>query len=155
VSDDTAGEPTLGEVYWDTWGDGARKIPYPDLAVEYREHTERAAAAVGAAAIARLNQPEELRAAMGENVRLRKELHELTGQLADAVTPAAADFDHAADIASLTGQRNRVSDTADQLRAQVRHLRDALERCRDAAGSSPAAVHSIASQALASNPEDE
>jgi hypothetical protein len=57
-----------------------------------------------------------------------------------------------ADIASLTGQRNRVSETADQLRAQVRNLRDALERCRDAAGQSPAAVHTIASQALASSP---
>lgn len=63
------------------------------------------------------------------------------------VDPAA----HEADIASLTDQRNRVSATADQLRAQVRNLRDALERCRDAAGSSPAAVHTIASQALASS----
>jgi hypothetical protein len=59
-----AGEPTLGEVYWDTWGVGARKIPYSDLAGEYREHTERAAAAVGAAAIARL-QREEPHAAPG------------------------------------------------------------------------------------------
>jgi hypothetical protein len=57
-----------------------------------------------------------------------------------------------ADIASLADQRNRVSETADQLRAQVRNLRDALERCRDAAGRSPAAVHTIASQALASSP---
>jgi hypothetical protein len=50
--------PTLGQVYWDTWSEGARKIPYADLAVEYREHTERAAAAVGAAAIARLQREE-------------------------------------------------------------------------------------------------
>jgi hypothetical protein len=57
-----------------------------------------------------------------------------------------------ADTASLADQRNRVSETADQLRAQVRNLRDALERCRDAAGRSPAAVHTIASQALASSP---
>jgi hypothetical protein len=62
---------------------------------------------------------------------------------------------YAADVASLTDQRNRVSDTADRLRAQARHLRDALERCRDAAGRSPAAVHTIASQALASNPAPE
>ena len=55
------------------------------------------------------------------------------------------------EIARITEQRNRCSDTADRLRAQVRNLRDALERCRDAAGSSPAAVHAIASQALASS----
>jgi chromosome segregation ATPase len=58
---------------------------------------------------------------------------------------------HEAEIASLTDQRNRVSETVDQLRTQVRSLRDALERCRDAAGRSPAAVHTIASQALASS----
>jgi hypothetical protein len=62
-----AGEPTLGEVYWDTWGVGARKIPYSDLAGEYREHTERAAAAVGAAAIARL-QREEPQAALALDI---------------------------------------------------------------------------------------
>lgn len=56
-----------------------------------------------------------------------------------------------AEIARITDQRNRCSDTADRLRAQARNLRDALERCRDAAGSSPAAVHAIASQALASS----
>jgi len=67
--------------------------------------------------------------------------------------PELAEADaYEADIASLTDQRNRVSATADQLRAQVRNLRDALERCRDAADRSPAAVHTIASQALASNP---
>ena len=56
ISEDA--EPTLGQVYWDTWSEGARKIPYADLAGEYREHTERAAAAVGAAAIARLQREE-------------------------------------------------------------------------------------------------
>ena len=55
------------------------------------------------------------------------------------------------EIDRITEQRNRCSDTADRLRAQVRNLRDALERCRDAAGTSPAAVHTIASQALASS----
>jgi hypothetical protein len=35
ISEDA--EPTLGQVYWDTWSEGARKIPYSDLAVEYRE----------------------------------------------------------------------------------------------------------------------
>jgi hypothetical protein len=65
MSDETTAEdPTLGEIYWDAWGDGAaRKIPYSDLADAYREHTERAAAAVGAAAIARLGTPAELTAA--------------------------------------------------------------------------------------------
>jgi hypothetical protein len=73
-------------------------------------------------------------------------------------TELAATGDHSAceaDIASLTDQRNRVSDTADRLRAQVRHLRDALERCRDAIPTSTAAAYTIASQALASNPAPE
>jgi chromosome segregation ATPase len=92
---------------------------------------------------------------------------------------AQRDLDAAAiesEIASLADQRNRVSDTADQLREQlaatklvlqetsressqrgqqVRHLRDALERCRDAADRSPAAAYAIAMQALASNPAPE
>jgi hypothetical protein len=80
---------------------------------------------------------------------------DLRAVLADAAPEPHAAIEQAAyeaDIASLTGQRNRVSETADQLRAQVSNLRDALERCRDAAGQSPAAVHTIASQALASSP---
>jgi hypothetical protein len=71
---------------------------------------------------------------------------------------AQRDLDAAAiesEIASLADQRNRVSDTADQLRAQARHLRDALERCRDAVDRSPAAAYAIAMQALASNPAPE
>jgi hypothetical protein len=75
------------------------------------------------------------------------------GIVADArPQPAPELAAYEADIASLTDQRNRVSETADQLRTRVRNLRDALERCRDAAGRSPAAVHTIASQALASSP---
>jgi hypothetical protein len=49
-----------------------------------------------------------------------------------------------------TGQVRLAREDRDQLRKQVLDLRDALERCRDAAGRSPAAVHTIASQALAS-----
>lgn len=76
----TAEDPTLGEIYWDAWGDGAaRKIPYSDLADAYREHTERAAAAVGAAAIARLGTPAELGAAKGAVNELLRMFHGISG----------------------------------------------------------------------------
>lgn len=84
MSDGTAAGPTLGEIYWDTWGEGVRKIPYSDLADEYREHTERAAAAAGAAAIARLNQPAELAAAMAETRKVRDVACKLLGLFGDA-----------------------------------------------------------------------
>lgn len=148
VSGDVADGPTLGQAAYEgfvafqetdgfeyeTWAD---KDEHGDSAVMGRADWEAAGAAAGAAAIARLGQPAELAAAMAENVRLRRELHERDAQLADALTPTAGDFDHAADImrlrggceadiASLTDQRNRISDTADQFREQLGVLQDRI-----------------------------
>ena len=125
MSDGTAGEPTLGEIYWDTWSEGARKIPYPDLAGEYREHTERAATAVGAAAIARLNQPEELRAAVAGTRQLREQLAEARKlgtawrRERDALAAENAETARALDIArdEITGLRNLAADILGEFKA--------------------------------------
>lgn len=100
--------PTLGEIYWKAsketyWIASDRVVDYPGLPAFTREQMEAGAAGVAAAAIARLGTPAELAAAMTENVRLRKELHERDAQLADALTPTAADLDHAAEIMRLRG----------------------------------------------------
>lgn len=55
-----------------------------------------------------------------ERDRLRKELHERDAQLADALTPTAADFDHAAEIMRLRGVLERL---AGELEAEIAHLR--------------------------------
>jgi len=73
VSDDTADGPTLGEAYWRGYivafdGD----CPYGDLDDDTRRAIEAGAAAAGAAAIARLNQPAEPAAAMAEARQLRE-----------------------------------------------------------------------------------
>lgn len=52
--------------------------------------------------------------------------------------PASEDHDHAAEIASLTDQRNRVSDTADRLRAQLRAVKAIADQ--HALGDTPRAL---------------
>jgi hypothetical protein len=79
VSDGMAGEPTLGEAYWRGYivafdGD----CPYSDLDEGTRRAVEAGAAAAGAAAIARLNQPAELAAAMAETRQLRELFDSIT-----------------------------------------------------------------------------
>jgi hypothetical protein len=112
MTEQAAEPPTLGQVLHDSLRDSAPAAfsrPVSDFATwdrlppEKQERMEIAAADVEAAAIARLGQPAKLAAAMTENVRLRKELDERDAQLADALTPTAADFDHAAEIMRLRG----------------------------------------------------
>jgi hypothetical protein len=83
VSDDTAAGPTLGEAYWRGFTEGG---PYDGLAYRLldeddRKHIEAGAAAAGAAAIARLNQPAELAAAMAERDKYRELVSELRAAL--------------------------------------------------------------------------
>jgi hypothetical protein len=75
---DGTDEPTLGEIYWrGAMTEIGITVPYADLDPQTRRAVEAGAAAAGAAAIARLNQPAELRAAMAENVRLRELVAEI------------------------------------------------------------------------------
>lgn len=85
MSGDTAAGPTLGEAYWrghigDLYGDPDR-FPYSALDDETRRAVETGAAAAGAAAIARLNQPAELAAAMTETRKARELLHRVRSVL--------------------------------------------------------------------------
>lgn len=89
MSGDVTDGPTLGEVFYATWlplaYDTCDTSPFGQRDPRDREALEAGAAAAGAAAIARLNQPAELGAAMTENVKLRKQLRALE-RLADEDT---------------------------------------------------------------------
>lgn len=81
MSDETTGGPTLGEIYWTTL---APERPddspaYADLPADVRAAIEAGAAAAGALAISRLQQPAELAAAMTESVKIRKVVRKLLG----------------------------------------------------------------------------
>ena len=73
TAETTAEPPTLGEIYWDGYvaKAGIVNFPYTDLDQEAIDGIEAGAAAAGAAAIARLNQPAELAAAMTETRKIR------------------------------------------------------------------------------------
>lgn len=115
TADAADGTPTLGEVFYKTWlplaYDTCDTSPLDRRDPRDRDAIEAGAADVGAAAIARLDTPAKLCAAMTENVRLRKELHERDAQLADALTPTAGDFDHAAEIMRLRGLIDELLDS--------------------------------------------
>jgi hypothetical protein len=75
VTAETPAEPPMfGEVYWRTSGG---KGSYLLLNESHRRKIEEGAAAVAAAAIARLDTPGELADAMTKNVRLRKVVRKL------------------------------------------------------------------------------
>lgn len=78
MNGDTADGPTLGEAYWPAYiarrpGLTVTDYPYSDLDEETRHAVEAGAAAAGAAAIARLNQP----AVTAERDELRELLDEI------------------------------------------------------------------------------
>lgn len=117
---------TYGQIAYETfhaarWPATAGDVPWTHPAVDKaRPAWETTGAAVAATAIARLDQPAQLAAAMTENVKLRKQLAKVAAQLADALTPTAADFDHAAEIMRLRGVLERL---ASDLEAEIAHLR--------------------------------
>lgn len=94
TAETTDGPPTLGQIAYEAFQNTRHPVnrtawTHPAVA-DVRPAWETTGAAAGAAAIARLNTPRELAAAMTENVRLRKELHE-----AEPAEPSALGLKHA------------------------------------------------------------